>query len=96
MVRKSDTGAAADAATSTTKHTRATRAAGPCRSRISFDVSRRPANALNVEIGTPLPRCISKTPAHWRGMSGIRWLASGGDALVFGPCDGDCPGGALT
>lgn len=53
---------------------------------------RRPVNALCVEIGAPLPRCILKMPEHWtgKGRSAIRWLASGGSPLVFGPCTPLC------
>jgi hypothetical protein len=49
---------------------------------------RRRANGLNIEVGTPAPRCLLKLPDHWRGpgASAIRWLASGGSALVFGHC----------
>jgi hypothetical protein len=58
-----------------------------------MNVERRPANALCVEIGAPAPRCINKRPEHWAGLgvnSSIRWLASGGSALVFGVCDYCC------
>jgi len=54
---------------------------------------RRPANALNVEIGAPAPRCSLKLPDHWTGSgrSALRWLGSGGSPLVFGHCSADCP-----
>lgn len=64
-----------------------------CSERVEMDVPRRPANALNVEVGTPLPRCRLKTPASWRGFDprATRWLLSGGDPLVLGPCQ-QCKG----
>ena len=58
----------------------------------------RKANALNVEVGSPLPRCMLKTPSHWPAhMTGFRWIVSGGDAYVFGPCtpNGNCPKRAI-
>jgi hypothetical protein len=63
-----------------------------CPSRRELAVERRPGNALNIEIGTPMPRCVEKTPDHWpnAGMA-TRWIASGGDVLVFGLCSGECP-----
>lgn len=68
------------------------RTTSDCKSRIELPVPRRPANALNVEIGTPAPRCLNKRPTHWpHTMSAIRWMASGGDALVFGRCSRNCP-----
>ena len=31
-------------------------------------------------------------PEHWpESMSSLRWIASGGEALVFGCCGGQCP-----
>ncbi len=63
-----------------------------CKSRIELPLSRRPANALNVEIGAPAPRCLNKRPSHWPPTVGaVRWKASGGDALVFGRCSRNCP-----
>lgn len=65
-----------------------------CNSKISPDLESRPANALNLEIGQPMPRCINSQPDNWpkdQGF-GIRWLASGGGPLVFGVCcAGNCP-----
>lgn len=65
----------------------------PCRFRIDPDLQRRPANALNIEIGFPMPRCILKTPENWEGTSvtAARWLLSGGDVFVFGICTCNCP-----
>jgi len=59
-----------------------------CQSRVTPDLERRPANALNIEIGQPLPRCINQPPAHWgdRAPSALRWIGSGGSPLVFGAC----------
>lgn len=63
-----------------------------CRCRLVPEVERRPGNALNIEIGQPQPRCIEKKPEHWpESMSGLRWLASGGNWSVFGLCSFDCP-----
>jgi hypothetical protein len=50
---------------------------------------RRPANALNVEVGGwPLPRCRLQTPREWGDADpwATRWLASGGSPLVLEPC----------
>lgn len=63
-----------------------------CKARIRIPLERRPGNALNVEIGQPADRCIQKRPHHWpKSMTAIRWLASGGEALVFGCCCPPCP-----
>lgn len=63
-----------------------------CGSRVQPELERRPANALNVEIGQPQARCLNKRPKHWpESMSSLRWIASGGEALVFGCCGGQCP-----
>lgn len=64
---------------------------GDCDQRIEKDVERRRANALNVEIGAPMPRCKMKPPSHWPDGMVARWLLSGGDALVLGLCAGRCP-----
>lgn len=59
-----------------------------CPNQLSSSVERRPANALNIEIGAPLPRCSARPPATWRGVETavLRWLGSGGSPLVFGLC----------
>jgi hypothetical protein len=59
-----------------------------CCDRVEMDVPRRPANALNVEVGTPAARCRQMTPEHWDDADprGYRWLASGGSPLVLGHC----------
>lgn len=63
-----------------------------CGSRVQPELERRPGNALNVEIGQPQARCLNKRPDHWpESMSALRWMASGGEALVFGACGGACP-----
>lgn len=64
-----------------------------CPNRVKLEVERRPGNALNVEVGTPAPRCKLQTPEHWgKAPSVARWLASGGSALVLGRCAaGACP-----
>jgi hypothetical protein len=67
--------------------------AATCTSRVALPTPRRHANALNVEVGTPLARCTRKLPEHWAGSgaSALRWLGSGGSPLVFGECSADCP-----
>lgn len=65
-----------------------------CPQRIALPVPRRPGNALNVEIGSPVPRCRCRTPESWGGFDprAVRWLNSGGSALVLGPCSAEaCP-----
>lgn len=64
-----------------------------CPHRMMLAVERRPGNALNVEVGTPAPRCKLKPPTDWPedGPSVTRWLLSGGSALVLGPCSRSCP-----
>jgi hypothetical protein len=64
-----------------------------CPHLIELETPRRPGNALNVEVGTPAPRCLLRIPAHWReGASALRWIGSGGSPLVFGRCrPGRCP-----
>lgn len=63
-----------------------------CPSRREMATERRPGNALNVEIGTAHPRCVERKPEHWpESMSALRWIASGGELLVFGLCAGECP-----
>lgn len=64
-----------------------------CRSRIVPTLERRPANALNVEIGQPVARCLNRKPEHWpASVSALRWIGSGGGALVFGHCSwAHCP-----
>jgi len=66
----------------------------PCGSRVSGPLLRRPANALNIEVGAPLDRCLNKLPSHWKGSgrSALRWRASGGGPEVFGLCTPNaCP-----
>lgn len=63
-----------------------------CPSRRELAVERRPGNALNVEIGAAVPRCVERRPDHWPdAMSSQRWIGSGGSLLVFGLCVGECP-----
>jgi len=63
-----------------------------CPHLITPELPRRPGNALNIEVGSPLARCKLKLPSHWPkdGPGAARWLMSGGSPLVFGPC---CPTG---
>ena len=56
--------------------------AGTCRSHIQPSLERRRANALNIEIGSPLPRCTRKSPDG----RGLAWLMSGGSPLSYGHC----------
>ena len=65
-----------------------------CRFRIVPGIVPRRANALCIEVGAwPQPRCTLKLPDHWtgKGASALRWLGSGGSALVFGNCSARCP-----
>jgi hypothetical protein len=65
-----------------------------CQKLIQLGVPRRPANALNVEVGQPLDRCRLKTPEHWGDADpeAARWLLSGGSPLVLGMCTpNNCP-----
>lgn len=66
-----------------------------CPHRVEMPTPRRPGNALNVEIGTPAPRCKVRPPTHWGDETSVaRWLLSGGDALVLGRCSrARCPTG---
>ena len=70
-----------------------------CDSRMEQPTPRKPVNGLNVEVATPLPRCINKPPVNTLGVEAdaIRWLASGGSELAFGVCDvNDCPLSSVT
>jgi hypothetical protein len=65
-----------------------------CPSRMDQTTPRRPCNGLNVEVATPLARCINKPPVNSAGVASdaFRWLLSGGSELAFGVCDqNDCP-----
>lgn len=53
-----------------------------CIDRLGIDIERRPANALNVEYMSPLPRCRQLSPDG----RGTAWLASGGSPLAYGHC----------
>ena len=49
---------------------------------------RRPGNALNVEIGAPMMRCLQRSPDG----RGLAWMMSGGSLLAYGLCTpGGCP-----
>jgi hypothetical protein len=62
-----------------------------CPHRVDVALPRRRANALNVEVGTPLPRCILMPPEDWpHPISVLRWLASGGTPFVLGVCTPKC------
>ena len=65
-----------------------------CPKLITPELLRRPANALNVEVGQAAPRCRLKTPEHWGDADpeATRWLRSGGSPLALGPCTPNaCP-----
>jgi hypothetical protein len=66
-----------------------------CPSRVNLGTPARKANALNIEVGQPLPRCMEKPPEHWgpNAPSVLRWIGSGGNLLVLGHCDANCPRG---
>lgn len=53
-----------------------------CPWRVALGVPRRPANALNVEVGQPAPRCRLRCPDG----RGDAWLLSGGSPLAYGYC----------
>ena len=60
-----------------------------CPDRICGPMHRRPANALNIEVGSePRPRCVARTPKEWGDADpmGARWRQSGGHFAVFGEC----------
>jgi len=63
-----------------------------CGANVTPAFQHRRANALNVEPIQPWARCLDKKPAHWpEGASALRWMASGGEAFVFGACSALCP-----
>jgi hypothetical protein len=67
-----------------------------CQFRERTEIIRRPANALNIEIGAPADRCLMRPPGGWReGRSNMAWLLSGGSVLSYGLCCGECPAEAL-
>lgn len=60
-----------------------------CPHRVTLGIERRPANALNVEIGQPMPRCSLRAPDG----RGLAWVQSGGSWLAYGTCSaGECAG----
>lgn len=58
-----------------------------CPNRVEPATERRPVNGLNVEIGSPAPRCTRKSPDG----RGLIWLLSGGSILAYGRCGAVCP-----
>jgi hypothetical protein len=64
-----------------------------CGSRVVPAFLHRSANALNIEPMQPSARCLNRKPEHWpASMSALRWIGSGGEALVFGRCEASqCP-----
>lgn len=69
--------------------------AAECKALKCPDIERRPGNALNVEIGTPHPRCLLKPP-DGRGVTcdggTLDYLRSGGSVFAYGLCEAaTCP-----
>lgn len=63
-----------------------------CGASVTPAFQHRPGNTLNVEPIQPWTRCLDKKPESWpEGSSALRWMASGGEAWVFGPCSARCP-----
>lgn len=64
-----------------------------CPYRVEVALTPRPVNGLNVEIGQPIDRCTMRPPEHWPATASVlRWLGSGGSALVLGACSAlHCP-----
>ena len=59
-----------------------------CPCRMVPGLERRPANALNIEIGTSLVRCSLQSPDG----RGLLWIMSGGSVLSYGCCtERGCP-----
>ena len=59
-----------------------------CPNRIEPEIERRPVNGLNIEIGSPQPRCSHRSPDG----RGLAWLVSGGSVLAYGCCEQrQCP-----
>lgn len=64
----------------------------PCQSRWEAPPSRYKGSHVRLEWIDPSPKCINKKPSHWpESASALRWLGSGGDGVVFGNCNRDCP-----
>lgn len=66
-----------------------------CSNRVEPRLERRPGNALNIEIGSPAPRCLHQPP-DGRGVTRdggtLDWLRSGGSVLAYGRCEAEnCP-----
>ena len=57
-----------------------------CGNRVDPGIERRPANALNIEIGSASPRCLFRSPDG----RGLAWLLSGGSVLAYGTCVQSC------
>lgn len=65
--------------------------ASKCPHQVCCETPQRPGNALNIEHFTVFPcRCKLKVPEKWSHTknppSAARWLMSGGEPTVFGPC----------
>jgi hypothetical protein len=69
----------------------------PCPYRvIATEDLRRRGSCLCIETGiTYRERCTLKPPDHWVQITNkpmvLRWLGSGGSALVLGICNNNCP-----
>ena len=67
------------------------RFAAKCPHQVCCETPRRPGNALNIEhFGVFPQRCKLKIPSEWKRTgnqpSAARWILSGGELIVFGPC----------
>jgi len=64
-----------------------------CPSMASTSWDGKQSNALRIETFHPQDRCIQKKPEHWpESATALRWIGSGGNPLVFGPCEfRSCP-----
>lgn len=66
-----------------------------CSHRVQPNAGRPRGTTLCMEIAYshPAARCRMKPPHSWEGHdpNGARWLLSGGDPLVFGECNNECP-----
>jgi len=62
-----------------------------CSYRLTAAPPRRRGSCLCVEAAAPVPRCMLKAKDIPQDHA-LRWLGSGGDIFVFGPCtENACP-----
>jgi hypothetical protein len=66
-----------------------------CSHRIEYTDRFRQSNTLRIEVMEPVSRCLLKLPEQWsqgaKEVGALRWIGSGGNCLVFGLCNSDCP-----